>query len=99
MIRTSCHTTKFLNTNKKENLSVFILEYRRATKVLVDYLWDNSYTWTYKNEEKTFSIKDNLLPPLNSNRITQENNNFVYVHKDSISQNTFNSNLKIRKKL
>ena len=61
MIRTSCHTTQYLNTSKKENLSIFIKEYRRAAGILVDYLWHNGYTWTYKKEDKTFDIENNLL--------------------------------------
>lgn len=43
MIRSSSHTLKFSNTIKLENLSAFIDEYRRVSKLILDDVWDNGY--------------------------------------------------------
>lgn len=61
MIRTSCHTAKFLNKEKKRNLSIFINEYRRVSKIFINYIWNNGYKWKKDNEQKEFSIQKNKL--------------------------------------
>ena len=61
MIRTSKHTTKFSNTEKKENLSIFIKEYRRTAEILIDYIWENGYKWKYKEIQHEFNISENEL--------------------------------------
>ena len=61
MIRTSRHTTKFSNTQKKDNLKLFISEYRRVAELLIDHIWSNGYAWTHKDETHRFDIKENQL--------------------------------------
>ena len=41
MIKTSTHTTKYMNKNKQEILNLFMKQYREAVQFYVDYLWDN----------------------------------------------------------
>jgi transposase len=53
VIRTSKHHTVFCNTAKKENLSLFVNEYRRVTGLILDDIWSNGY--------KGFSIQKNKL--------------------------------------
>lgn len=40
-IKISQHTIKFANKNKLDNLVIFINEYRKVSKLLVDYIWNN----------------------------------------------------------
>ena len=61
MIRTSTHTTKYLNTTKKSNLDIFINEYRRVSNIFVEYIWYNGFSWKHKEQDKTFSLIDNKL--------------------------------------
>ena len=61
-IRTSCHAIKFANTGKQNNLSLFINEYRRASSILIDYLWEHGYSWNDKdNITQYFNINENKL--------------------------------------
>jgi transposase len=61
-IRTSSHSIKFSNINKIENLNIFINEYRRISKIFLDYIWNNGYSWIDKeNNIKEFYINKNLL--------------------------------------
>ena len=39
-IKISQHTIKFANKNKLDNLVIFINEYRKVSKLLVDYIWN-----------------------------------------------------------
>ena len=61
MIRASKHSIKFSNTNKKNNLSVFINEYRKVAKQFIDHIWSTGSKWTYKEEEHEFNLKENKL--------------------------------------
>lgn len=61
MIRSSKHYFINANSNKVLNLNLFIGEYRRCLDYLINYVWNNEYTWVFKDEIKRFSIKDNLL--------------------------------------
>lgn len=61
MIKTSKHTTKFSNSEKLENLNIFLKEYRRVAQVITDYIWKNGYVWESNGEVKRFSIKENML--------------------------------------
>lgn len=53
LIRSSKHTTKYSNTNKKNNLSLFIDEYRRVATNIINEIWNNGY--------QNFNIKENQL--------------------------------------
>lgn len=48
MIKTSKHTIVFTNSAKKEKLKSFLKEYRRMSKILLDYLWDSPNTFNDK---------------------------------------------------
>jgi len=61
MIRSSKHSLKFSNPSKLETFHSFLKEYRRCASILIDYLWTHDYSWIYKDQEKIFSIKKNLL--------------------------------------
>ncbi len=51
-IRSSKHTLKFSNNTKLLELILFINEYRRVTKLYLDYLWDKNFTISYpKNKQ------------------------------------------------
>jgi putative transposase len=52
-IKSSRHPVKFANTNKKNQLRIFLNEYRRVAQIYVDYLWNNSLTI----KDKTLSRK------------------------------------------
>ncbi len=60
MIRSSKHSTKFSNTRKLDNLSIFITEYRRVAGIIVDDVWNNGYTWIYSGIHE-FNIHKNKL--------------------------------------
>jgi len=61
-IRTSKHTTKFSNTNKIENIDALIHEYRRCASILMQYMWDNHYSYFDSKETlKHFNTKLNQL--------------------------------------
>ena len=45
MIKTSKHTIKFANTNKQTKLKEFMIEYRRVAPLILDHLWNNSFSW------------------------------------------------------
>jgi len=74
MIKTSKHTTKFSNSEKLENLNIFLKEYRRVAQVITDYIWENGYVWEFKGKIKRFSIKENLLeiPPFINSSILND---------------------------
>ena len=40
MIRSTNTTTKFSNFNKKNNINLFIDEYRNVAKMFIDILWN-----------------------------------------------------------
>ena len=62
MIKTSVHSIKFTNQNKRSELSDFINEYRRCASVLLNYIWSNGYNFKSKdNNPLRFSIKENML--------------------------------------
>ena len=65
MIRSSKHTTKFSNTRKSSDLTIFIIEYRRVASLIISDVWNNGYTWLYNGEFNEFNIHKNLLdlPP------------------------------------
>src|SRR5271157_2283587 len=57
VIRTSKHSTKFLNTGKLEAYYEFLDDYSNALKFFVDYLFNSQISY----DNKVFSIKDDLL--------------------------------------
>lgn len=57
MIKSSKHSIKFANKEKKENLSIFINEYRRVAGIYIDYIWENGYQY-YDTTSDTFLIFD-----------------------------------------
>ena len=54
MIRSSKHSLKYTNQNKRDNLSIFLTEYRRLLQVILDDLWENGL-------ESFFNIQKNQL--------------------------------------
>jgi transposase len=60
-VKTSVHPVKFANKAKKDNLSIFIDEYRRVAQLVVDSIWENGYTWEDKQGTHKFSVQENLL--------------------------------------
>ena len=60
-VKTSCHPVKFANKAKKDNLSIFIDEYRRVAQLVVDNIWENGYEWEDNKGKHQFSIQDNEL--------------------------------------
>ena len=61
MIKTTNHTLKFSNKNKLDKLSSFIDEYRRVTKLILDDIWTNGYTWEIDGKIHTFNVEKDLL--------------------------------------
>lgn len=61
MIKTSKHSLQFSNTNKKSNLSLFIDEYRKISKLILDDIWYNGYEYTINNIVYNFNINTNQL--------------------------------------
>lgn len=66
MIRSTKHSTKFTNTKKLDQLSLFVAEYRRCAKIMLDLLWDNGYKWETKDKHNNtvqheFNVSKNLL--------------------------------------
>jgi len=61
MIRSSKHITKFSNTGKLKTLSSFISEYRRASSIILDDIWENGYSWTVNGKDYSFSVKEKKL--------------------------------------
>ena len=60
-VKTSCHTTKFANKAKLDNLSTFLVEYRRVGQLVIDHIWDNGYEWEDKTGKHKFSIQSSEL--------------------------------------
>ena len=58
MIRSTNTTTKFLNTNKKNNLNLFIDEYKNTTKIFIDILWDEEKIPKLLPKEYTDKVKE-----------------------------------------
>jgi transposase len=58
-IRTSIHTTKYTNAQKKGEYQQFREEYRRVAQVYLDYLWENPTVWHDKNSIHYFNPKIN----------------------------------------
>ena len=60
MIRSSKHSIKRSNKNKKDILSFFLQEYGKALNYYIDYLWNTEIIWTQqqkiKNSEETIEI-------------------------------------------
>jgi len=66
MIRTSKHIFRFVNLNKKLNVSLFLLEYEKALNIFIDYLWNNEIIYKVKEENRIFNIsKKQYECPLN----------------------------------
>jgi hypothetical protein len=61
MIRSTKHTTKFANREKKTKLKAFITESRRIAKLYLDYLWNHSIEFPSKDIIKIMDITNNLL--------------------------------------
>ena len=67
MIRTTKHFLNYTNTNtnKIENLSKLLQEYRRVAKIILENLWENGYIWYSEKfpglEKHEFNIKKNKL--------------------------------------
>lgn len=57
MIRSSSHTLRFANLNKKNGLLTFLQEYRRLVLVILNELWDNGLS----DQKINFSIQRNKL--------------------------------------
>jgi IS605 OrfB family transposase len=53
MIRISSHTTKFAHQSKRNNLRLFLDEYRRMAQVYLDYLWDHPNIFNGKTLDVT----------------------------------------------
>ena len=64
-IRSTKHTLKFSNKEKKKQLNLFIQEYRRIAELYRDYIWNNHFKFTY--------IKDSKLTTLHFNSTTKLN--------------------------
>lgn len=60
-VKTSLHPIKFANKVKRDNLSLFIDEYRRVAQLVIDDIWDNGYEWEDKQGTHSFSIQENAL--------------------------------------
>ena len=52
MIRTSVHTIDHSNSTKKSIYKSFLKECRRVTKLILDKVWDNGYSWVDKSGKK-----------------------------------------------
>lgn len=57
LIRSTNHSTKYTNSDKKNNLKEFLIEYTKIIWWFVDYFWDNKIVWN----NKTLDIKNNKL--------------------------------------
>ena len=55
-IRTSRHSLKFSNKHKLEELNDFIKEYRRVSKLYLNYLWDNNFQFSYSKNSKITTL-------------------------------------------
>jgi transposase len=60
-IKTSVHPVKFANIAKKDNLSIFVDEYRRVAQLVIDEIWENGYEWEEKENKHRFLIQENEL--------------------------------------
>lgn len=60
MIRTSVHTIKFSNIEKKNNYKSLLEEGRNIIKIYIDYLWENGWTWEDENTKHEFNIEKEL---------------------------------------
>ena len=60
MIKTSTHTVKFSNKNKKTQLASFLKEYRRVAAVFLDLLWGSPFEWETSSAKKTLDISKQL---------------------------------------
>jgi hypothetical protein len=61
MIRTTSHTTKFSNPGKLEKLNEFINEYRRVSKLILDQIWENGYSWEFNGNVYQFDVNQDKL--------------------------------------
>lgn len=61
MIKTSTHSLKFANTNKRNLVTEFIREYRKCAKVIIDDIWANGYDYDINGISKRFHVASNLL--------------------------------------
>jgi len=57
MIRSTSHSLKFANRGKVQEISVFLVEYRRLAEAIITDLWDNGL----HDHEIDFSIQNNNL--------------------------------------
>ncbi len=77
MLRTTTHSTKFSNTAKGSNLSVFLSEYRRVAALLIAYLWYCTYEWKDKEGKvHRFNLSENNLefPSMLTSDIVEKSN-------------------------
>ena len=73
-----------LNTTKKD--STIIRDFEKTV--------ENSFDSNEQKAAEFINVKENLLPPLQSGSVVEQNNSFVVRHTDLKAVNTFNSNLK-----
>lgn len=52
MIRTTKHSLKFCNTQKKQKIESFVDECLRVLELYVDYVWNNRIEWDSKDKSK-----------------------------------------------
>jgi transposase len=60
-IKTSKHFVKFANKGKRDNLAIFLKEYRRVAALIVDDIWLNGYKSTVKGVDYEFNVSKNLF--------------------------------------
>ncbi len=60
-IKSSKHSLKFVNTNKRILLDEFLCEYSDAVRFFVSYLFNNRITYVVDDIERIFSVKEDLL--------------------------------------
>ena len=61
-IRSSSHTIKFANSGKLDTYHDFIQEYRKVAQIYINFIWDNEYKYTDKNDNvRIFNTKNDEL--------------------------------------
>jgi len=61
VIRSTKHTIKFTNKQKKSTYYDFIKEYRRVAQLYMDFLWNWVYVWEVNDAIYILDIKENCL--------------------------------------
>jgi hypothetical protein len=77
MIRTSKHTNKFANLNKKERLDLFLLEYGKALQVCIDYFWNNEVIYKEKKKIKDSEESIEIIKTFNISKKQYECPKFI----------------------